>query len=60
MSRQELGITYQLIKSIIIIFLIRILVLDAGQVKEFAAPNELLSNKKSSFYSMAKDAGLVA
>lgn len=38
----------------------RILVLDAGQVKEFAAPNELLSNKKSSFYSMAKDAGLVA
>ena len=38
----------------------RILVLDAGQVKEFAAPNELLSNKKSRFYSMAKDAGLVA
>ena len=38
----------------------RIMLLDAGQVKEFAAPNELLSNKKSSFYSMAKDAGLVA
>ena len=38
----------------------RIMVLDAGRVKEFAAPNELLSDKKSSFYSMAKDAGLTA
>ena len=34
--------------------------LDAGQIKEFAASNELLSDKKSSFYSMAKDTGLVA
>lgn len=38
----------------------RVIVLDAGRVKEFAAPNELLSDKKSSFYSMAKDAGLVS
>ena len=38
----------------------RIMVMDAGRVIEFAGPNELLSNKKSSFYSMAKDAGLVA
>lgn len=38
----------------------RIMVLDAGQVKEFAAPSELLSNKRSLFYSMAKSAGLVA
>ena len=41
-------------------YLYRVIVLDAGRVKEFAAPNELLSDKKSSFYSMAKDAGLVS
>ena len=40
-------------------FNFRILVLDKGQVKEFDTPNNLLSNKKSIFYGMAKDAGLV-
>ena len=37
-----------------------IMVLDAGRVIELDTPNALLSNKNSSFYSMAKDAGLVA
>ncbi|XP_076438534.1 ATP-binding cassette sub-family C member 3-like [Babylonia areolata] len=37
----------------------RVMVMDAGQVKEFAPPGELLSNKKSEFYAMMKDAGLV-
>lgn len=36
----------------------RILVLDKGKVKEFDAPNVLLQNSESVFYSMAKDAGL--
>lgn len=36
-----------------------IMVLDAGRVVEFEAPAELI-NKRGVFYSMAKDAGLVA
>jgi ATP-binding cassette subfamily C (CFTR/MRP) protein 1 len=37
----------------------KVIVLDKGSVKEFASPSELLANKQSAFYSMAKDAGLV-
>ena len=40
-------------------FIFRILVLDKGQVKEFDSPGVLLKDKKSIFYRMAKDAGLV-
>ena len=36
------------------------MVLDAGRIIEYDSPNDLLGNKKSTFYSMAKDAGLVA
>ncbi|KAK6170726.1 hypothetical protein SNE40_019043 [Patella caerulea] len=37
----------------------RIMVLDAGCVKEFDNPQELLKDESSLFYSMAKSAGLV-
>lgn len=37
----------------------RVIVLDKGQIIEFDTPNNLLQNKKSVFYGMAKDAGLV-
>ena len=34
------------------------MVLDAGQIAEFESPQDLLANKRSIFYGMAKDAGL--
>ncbi|CAH1707315.1 unnamed protein product [Chironomus riparius] len=37
----------------------KVIVLDKGQIVEYAPPNELLQNKSSAFYSMAKDANLV-
>ncbi len=37
----------------------RIMVLDKGLIKEFAAPQDLLADTQSIFYSMAKDANLV-
>jgi ATP-binding cassette subfamily C (CFTR/MRP) protein 1 len=37
----------------------RIMVLDKGKIVEFDTPKQLLSNKNSYFYSMAKDANLV-
>lgn len=36
----------------------KVIVLDKGTVTEFAAPADLLANKQSAFFSMAKDAGL--
>ena len=35
------------------------MLLESGRVVEYSPPGELLSNKKSSFYAMAKDAGIV-
>ncbi|XP_013411118.1 multidrug resistance-associated protein 1 [Lingula anatina] len=37
----------------------RVLVLDGGALKEYDTPSALLMNKKSMFYGMARDAGLV-
>ncbi|XP_053612777.1 multidrug resistance-associated protein 1 isoform X2 [Plodia interpunctella] len=37
----------------------RVMVLDRGQLVEFAPPEQLLQDKNSIFYGMAKDAGLV-
>jgi len=37
----------------------RVLVLDAGRVVEFASPATLVADRKSIFYGMAKNAGLV-
>ncbi|XP_055837482.1 multidrug resistance-associated protein 1-like [Episyrphus balteatus] len=37
----------------------KVIVLDKGQIIEFDSPTNLLENKNSSFYSMAKDANLV-
>lgn len=38
----------------------KVLVLDQGTVAEFQSPADLLNNKNSIFYGMAKDAGLVS
>lgn len=38
----------------------KVLVLDKGMVAEFQSPAELLNNRNSIFYGMAKDAGLVS
>ncbi|XP_013142439.1 PREDICTED: multidrug resistance-associated protein 1 [Papilio polytes] len=37
----------------------RVMVLDKGQLVEFAPPDQLLQDRTSVFYGMAKDAGLV-
>jgi len=37
----------------------KILLLENGVVKEFDSPKNLLNDKMSDFYSMAKDAGIV-
>ncbi|XP_072938928.1 multidrug resistance-associated protein 1 isoform X2 [Epargyreus clarus] len=37
----------------------RVMVLDKGQLVEYAPPDQLLQDKNSIFYGMAKDAGLV-
>ena len=37
----------------------RIMVLDSGRIKEFDAPQTLLLNKQSLFYSLAEDAKIV-
>lgn len=42
-----------------VLFHSRVMVLDKGKIAEFSDPASLLANKKSIFYGMAKDAGLV-
>ena len=41
-------------------FVFRIMVMESGRVKELDAPEALLLNKQSLFYSLAKDAKLVS
>ena len=38
----------------------RVMVLDQGRIAEFDTPDNLLANKQSIFYGMAKNAGLVS
>ncbi|XP_021203914.2 multidrug resistance-associated protein 1 isoform X3 [Bombyx mori] len=38
----------------------KVMVLDRGQLVEYAAPQQLLNDKNSIFYSLAKDAGIVS
>lgn len=35
------------------------MVLDKGEIREYASPNELLADNNTIFFGMAKDAGLV-
>ena len=37
----------------------KVMVLAAGKILEFDSPQNLLKNRQSAFFSMAKDAGLV-
>jgi ATP-binding cassette subfamily C (CFTR/MRP) protein 1 len=37
----------------------RIVVLEAGEVKEFGSPKELLERKGGLFYELVREAGLV-
>lgn len=41
-----------------VIYLTRIIVLDAGKIKEFASPRELLADKDSIFASLVRHANL--
>ena len=41
------------------LYIFRVMVLDAGQIKEYDTPKTLLEDKKTIFHSMARDAGLV-
>ena len=38
----------------------RVLVLDQGQIAEFDTTQNLLGNKKSTFYALAAEAGIVS
>lgn len=38
----------------------RVMVLDSGKLNELDSPSDLLSDKDSMFYALAKDAGLVS
>ena len=38
----------------------RIMVLDGGEIKEFNTPQALLSDHQSLFYSLAKEANIIA
>lgn len=38
----------------------KVMVLDKGQLIEYASPEKLLQNRNSMFYSLAKDGGLVS
>ena len=37
----------------------KVLVLKDGEIEEFDSPQKLLENSRGTFYSMAKDAGII-
>ena len=40
-----------------VIYYDKILVMDAGEIKEYGHPYELLKNERSTFYRMCRDSG---
>ena len=43
----------------ICMYIFRVMVLDRGKIREYDAPSSLLKNKRTLFFNMVQDAGLI-